>query len=166
MKRNTVVLLGVVVIALLAAALIATLKTVLGEGGESTLHVHILSSRIDTNGSQTVSFTVTNGSSKTFPWLATTAPNGQAPYYVIETRTGEGWSRTIPFTNYWFSRHFLADTSWEFDVSLATSERPRRMVFFYTIGQPDGPWLVRQAHDLLKNLTLEKDTHELRTPIL
>ncbi len=151
---------------LVVTALLAALITALRECDESKLHLHVLSSKAHTNGSLTVTFMVTNGSSKTFPWLATTTPNGPAPYYVIQTKTADGWSRMTPFTNYWFSHHLLADASWDFQVTLPPSDRARSVVFFYTVGQRDGSWLVRQTRNLLKNLTLEKDAHELRSPIL
>ncbi len=166
MKRNTVVLLGIVTVGLVLTALIAAIITALRDGGESMLHPHVLSAKAETNGCLTVTFLMTNGSSQSFPWLATTTPNGPIPYYVVQTRTREGWSRTTPFTNYWFSHHLLADASWEFQLTLPASDRVHSVVFFYTVGQRDGPWLVRQTHNLLKNLTLEKDQHELRSPIL
>ncbi|HWH70716.1 MAG TPA: hypothetical protein VNT26_15105 [Candidatus Sulfotelmatobacter sp.] len=166
MKRNTVVALGIVAIVLVAMALLTALLTALREGDESTLHIHVMSSRTDTNGNETVSFMVTNGNPKAFPWFATTTPNGQAPYYIIETKTQEGWRRTTPFTNYWFTHHLLPNTSWEFETSLAGSDRARRVIFFYTIGQRARPWLVDQMHNFLKNLALEKGEHELRSAIL
>ncbi len=165
MKRNTVVVLGIVAALLVVAALTIALITATRESDESKLHIHILSAQTDTNGSQIVTFLVTNANSKTFPWLATTTPDGQAPYYVIETKTEEGWRRTTPFTNYWFSHHLLAGASWEFQVSLA-SEQAHRLTLFYTVGERDRGWLQRQGRDLLKNLTLVKDKHELRSAIL
>ncbi len=166
MNLNRVVTLAIVTLGLVVTGLIAALIIAVREGEESKLHLHVLSSKTDTNGSLTVTFLMTNGSSKTFPWLATTTPNGQSPYYVIQTKSRGGWSRTTPFTNYWFNHHLLADMSWDFELTLPASDGARCVVFFYTVGQRDGPWLVRQTHNLLKNLTLEKDAHQLRSPIL
>ncbi len=118
---------------LVAAALITALITALRETNESALHVHVLSPKTATNGSQELTFIVTNGNSRVFPWLATTTPDGPAPYYVIETKTEEGWTRTTPFTNYWFSHHLLAGASWKFQVPVP-SERAHRAVFFIRSG--------------------------------
>ncbi len=166
MKRKTILALGIVAMMLMATLIIVAVRTAVRESDESMLHVHLMSSMKDTNGIEVVGFTVTNANSKAFPWFATATPDGQSPYYVIETKTKAGWSRTTPFTNYWFTHHLLPNTSWEFPVSLGASDRPRRLIFFYSVGQRAQPWFVDKMHNLLKNLTLEKDQHELRSAII
>jgi hypothetical protein len=166
MKRSTRVTVGI--LAMISVATVLTIAYSWGDGAR--LHIDVVASKSDASGGNTISFIVTNGNSRPFPWFAfatVATPNGEAPYFAVETKTRDGWKRTSNVKNYSFTHYLLPNHSWEFQASLAQSEQPRRMVLFYTVAvRQDRPWIHRQTRELLKTLGLAKDTHELRSEVL
>jgi hypothetical protein len=123
-----------------------------------------VASRLDPNGNEVVSFTVTNSSLELFPhFAAVKTPDGDAPLYVVDTESPEGWQKSARPTSYSFTHFLRPITSWQFQVSFAATNRPRRVVLFYTLGHRQLPPVLHQLRQGWMRLGGSEEIRELQS---